>query len=796
MTSLRYFPFLRTASSLMVACALLQLSGCATDARTREAAQDLEQKGDYEGSVKLVDESLKKDPDSIVLRVQAVSDRQKAITVLVQQLKDEMLAGHMDEAHKILSRAQALDASDPRVPEAAHDLDTAEQQAAALVSAQGFFQRGDYDRSAAILAEALKANPHHAALVALQDQVQSKLRSLQVQAAQSGLAESRPISLDFQDAGLRSVLDVISRSSGLNFVIDKDVKADTKVTVYLRQAKIEDALDLITSTNQLAKKVLDSKTVLIYPNTAEKQKEYLEQAVRVFQLTSSNAKDAATFLKSMLKPRNEVFVDERSNMLAMRDSADNIAIAERLIAMFDSGTPEVLLDVQVLEVTATRLTALGIKAPTTFSLTPLAPGGAANLTLANIKNVHGSDVTVGMAGVTVNAQRQVGDVATLANPQIRARSREKASILIGDKIPLITSTSSGTGGFVSDSVTYLDVGVKLNVEPTVYANDQVAIKVQLEVSSLGNSVTTSSGTVAYQIGTRNAETLLQLQDGETQLLGGLFSKTDSTSSDRIPGLGDIPGLGRLFSSTTDTNDKSELVLAITPHILRNVHQLNGAEAETWVGTDSFQRLRPVNGVKLDGVKPSTSGTSSASGAASAGAAAGVGSSAPAAASANAVSASAPVGVQVNASSVPSDEAPAGPAISFSWDAPKPVAVGDSVTATVKVHSSLPLRGLPMDLKFDPTELELQDAQEGDYFRQGSSVTSFSKSGEPKTGTVTLAVIRNQATGATGDGAAFVLKFKALKAGAHQVVMTKATPLTLGAPAPATPVAAPLLVTVH
>jgi general secretion pathway protein D len=769
-TSVRGLP------TLLLLNALLVLGGCASDLHTREAARDLIQQGDYEESIKLVEAALEKNPESVQLRVQAVAARQKAITAILDQLRQELGTLRFEDAKKTLVRARALDANDPRVAEAGLEVETAISQNLSVQTAQALFQRGDYNRTAALISEALKSNPKHAGLLGLKAQVLARQRSLQVQAAQTGLAESRPISLDFQDAGLRSVLDVVSRSSGLNFILDKDVKGDTKVTVYLRQTKLEDALDLITSTNQLAKKVLDSKTVLIYPNTPEKQKEYLEQAVRVFQLTSSNAKDAAGFLKSMLKPRNELFVDERSNMLALRDSADNIAIAERLIATFDSGTPEVLLDVQVLEVTRTRLTALGIKAPTTFSLTPLASsggtgvGGSAALTLSRLANLHASDIGVGMAGVTINAQRQVGDVATLANPQIRARSREKASILIGDKIPVVTSTS-GNGGFVSDSVTYLDVGVKLNVEPTVYANDQVAIKVQLEVSSLGNTVKTSSGTLAYQIGTRNAETLLQLQDGETQLLGGLFSKNDSTSADRLPGLGDLPGIGRLFSSTTDTNNKTELVLAITPHILRNVHQLSSSEAETWVGTDTFQRLRSVNGIMVDTPPATSTGSPDST--------LGPGQSAPQL-----------MPARTEAGSM------ASPAITVRLDETKPAKQGELLDLVVKVQSSSPLRGIPLDIRFDPTALEFQDAQEGDYFKQGSVVTSFSKSGDAKNGLVTLAVIRNQTSGVTGEGTAFLLKFKPLRSGVHSVAITRAAPLTLGAPASVVPLPPPLTITVQ
>ena len=397
---------------------------------------------------------------------------------------------------------------------------------------------------------------------------------------------------------MRTVLDTVSRISGINFLFDRDLRSDARISVYMRQARVQDALDLITSTNQLAVKIIDSKTVMIYPNTPEKQREYQEQLVRVFYLSNADAKGAAAFLRAMLKVRDP-FVDERTNMIALRDSQENIQLAERLIAMYDSAEPEVVLEMEVLEISSTSLTNLGVQFPTSISLTPIAPSTGSSgggLTLGNIRSLTKDNIALGLGGVTVNLQRQVGDFSTLANPQIRVKNKEKAKVLVGDKIPIVTSTT-GTGGFVSDSVSYIDVGLKLDVQPTIYPDDQVSIQVGLEVSSLGSSITTSSGTVAYQIGTRNASTVLRLRDGETQLLAGLISKDESTNSNRLPILGDIPLLGRLFSSNLDNGDRKELVLAITPRIVRNLRQPSASESEIWVGTEAAPKLRPVGGLR-------------------------------------------------------------------------------------------------------------------------------------------------------------------------------------------------------
>jgi general secretion pathway protein D len=174
----------------------------------------------------------------------------------------------------------------------------------------------------------------------------------------------------------------------------------------------------------------------------------------------------------------------------------------------------------------------------------------------------------------------------LANPRIRVKNREKARVHIGDRVPVITTTAAATGGFVSESVSYLDVGLKLEVEPQIYLEDEVGIKVGLEVSNIANVVKgNNNNTLAYQIGTRNASTTLRLRDGETQILAGLISDEDRRTANRVPGLGNLPVLGRLFSSTSDNATKTEIVLLITPRLVRTLARPDARTAEFAAGTE-------------------------------------------------------------------------------------------------------------------------------------------------------------------------------------------------------------------
>ncbi|MET0383528.1 MAG: secretin and TonB N-terminal domain-containing protein [Burkholderiaceae bacterium] len=718
--------------------------------------------GRADQAVQVLESGLRENPDSVLLRSDLLQARGQAAAQAVSQAAALRAAGKLDEAQARLERTLATDPANERLIGQLSELSIERRQREASTEAQDLVARGLPEAALRRIAQSLQDNPRHAGLLELQRKLEMAQRQQLLDGAQAVLGETRPISLDFRDANLRSVLDVVSRSSGINFLFDKDVRGDARVSVYLRQAPVQDALDLITGTNGLAMKILDAKTVLIYPNTPDKQRDYEEQIVRLFYLSNADAKGAAAFLRAMLKVR-EPFVDERTNMVALRDNQHNIQLAERLIATYDSAEPEIVLEMEVIEISSTSLTNLGIQFPTSFSLTPIAPGisagasGGSGLTLGNVRSLTRDNIALGLGGVTVNLQRQVGDFTTLANPRIRVKNKEKAKVLVGDKIPVVTSTT-GTGGFVSDSVSYLDVGLKLDVQPTIYPNDEVSMQVALEVSSLGSSITTSSGTVAYQIGTRDASTVLRLRDGETQLLAGLISKDESSNSNRLPGLGDLPVVGRLFSSTLDNGDRKELVLAITPHIVRNLRQPSASESEFWVGTESAPKLRPAGGLRPVPVvvAPAASG----------------------AASAKAING----GDATDAVAAPSATKP--PAtISLRWEGPHEVHAGDRLDLQLQLSTTIALRGLPVEIRYDPKRLQFVDAEAGKLFSTDGTDSSLSKS-DDGVGTARLGVLRNAATGVAGEGPVLTIHFKAIDAGETQVDLAEAKALGLSGPVPA------------
>ncbi|WP_158218451.1 cohesin domain-containing protein [Roseateles puraquae] len=766
-------------------CALM-VTGCALDQRQRRLAEDAIAEGRLEEGMSDLARARSQRPDSVTLKVGELSLRTQLIGELIDKARAAESVGRFQEASETLQRALALEPANSRVQERLASLALAVTQKEKLDQVESLASAGRSAQALALAEQALRDTPAHAGLLAAQRGLRAKQREQEIASSQSSLAEKRPISLDFRDASLRTVLDVVSRNSGLNFVLDPAVKPEIRVTVFLKNTPVEEALDLLVNTHQLAKKVLDSKTVLIYPATPEKQKEHQEQVVRVFYLANADVRAASNFLKAMLRVKDP-YVDEKSNVLALRDSKENIVLAEKLLAVFDANEPEVLLDVEVLEVTTNRLLQLGVSPPTTFSLTPLpttpittgqtnsgsSGSTATGITLYDLlRNLDSRHVQASIGGIAVNAKSSTGDVTTLANPKLRARNREKASVMIGDKIPVVTSTI-GTGGFVSESISYQDVGLKLNVEPTIFPNDEVAIKMALEVSTLGAAVKSSGGSTAYQISTRNATTVLRLKDGETQLLAGLLSRNRESSKTGWPGLSEIPVLGRLFADHQDVNNQTELVLAVTPRVLRNVRQPLAHEAETWVGTELSPRLRPYGGFN---VAPSAE-------------------EAPPKASAQQSTEPRKAGSPRPSTSAGEPMTPGG-VFKLQLAGPAQVKSGQTFDVQLTLEASSPMRGLPAEVSFDTTRFGFVDAVEEPFFKQGDAETKFSKTIDANAGRVTLGVIRIQATGAQGQGKVATLRFKALEpSDSAEIRVTRATPLSLDAPAPAQPLPAPLVVKV-
>lgn len=580
----------------LVLSALL-LGGCAAQ-RAYRAGNELVAQDQVAAGLAKYREAVAADPGNPVYKAAYLHARDDASARLLEQADRELAGGKADLALQSYQRALAIDPANERGRAGLRQVEADRRHADMFEAAVLAFEKKDHEAARQKLGAILTERPGHEPARLLLNQVNEQAAA--APAAETALAAAfrKPISLEFREAPLRQVFEIIARHSGLNFVFDKDVKADQRTSIYLKNSTVEAAVYFLLMTNQLERQVMDGNTILIYPNIAAKLKEYQEMVVKTFFLANADAKVIANTLKTILKAR-DVVVDEKLNLVILRDSPEAIKLATRLVALQDVPESEVMLDVEVLEIKRSRVMDLGIAWPATLSFAPLKNADGTPLTIDQLRGLNSRNIGVATPSATVNANKTDGDSNTLANPRIRVRNREKAKVVIGDKVPNITTTiSPGAGGFASESVNYVDVGLTLNVEPTIYLNNEVAIRISLEVSNLVDSLTTRSGTVAYRIGTRSASTLLQLKDGENQVLAGLINNEDRTGGSKVPGIGDLPIIGRLFGSVRDSNDRTEIVLSITPRLVRNVQRPPAAASEFSAGTEASFRRRPDTAARV------------------------------------------------------------------------------------------------------------------------------------------------------------------------------------------------------
>ncbi len=594
--------------SMMTATTLAcLLAACANDAAFREGERLLAE-GKEAAGLAALEQSVARHPGNAQYRSALMRAREAQLRKGLDAADAEVRAGRLDAAaaaYRDLSR-QYVD--DVRIVSALSGLHVRLENQALLKAASVALAKNEAEAARARLRAVLARDPSNPEALRLLKQIEEKSGRVRgVDLPQLGATYRRPVSLEFRDAQLRQVFDALSRQSGLNFVFDKDVKTDQRTTVFARDTPIADALDAILATSQLAKKILNANTVLVYPNQPNKVKDYQEQVVKSFFLAHTDAKNVMALLRSMARIK-DVHVDEKLNLVVVRDTPEVVRLAEKLVNMADRPDAEVMLEVEIMEVKRSRLQDLGLQWPNQFSVLSIANVNTvttnSGATVATTTNQVPQALTVDMLkrldasniGASpnpgLNIRKDVSDVNLLANPRIRVKSREKAKVHIGDKVPVITTNTTATG-VISESVAYLDVGLKLDVEPQVGLEGDVTIKVGMEVSSIVNQVKSAAGTLTYQLGSRNANTVLRLKDGETQVLAGLISDEDRAGASKVPGLGDLPLLGRLFSSNHDELNKTEIVLTITPHILRNIERPELADAEFYAGTESQSGDQPL-----------------------------------------------------------------------------------------------------------------------------------------------------------------------------------------------------------
>ncbi len=412
-----------------------------------------------------------------------------------------------------------------------------------------------------------------------------------------------PILLEFREQPIGKLFEAIGKAAGINFIFDDKTDLKRPMTINIGNVTLEKALDILMLQTKNFYKVIDESTLLIAPDNRQKRQEYEDNVIRTFYLSNGDPKQVVTLLRSLLQSR-QIAENAALNSLTIKDTPDKTAIAEKIIDANDKAKGEVVVDVQLIEVDRNVTQNLGIDL-SSKSLSLTFKDGQQSLPLNNLSVLRqsGNWFLGVIPSVLVNFLKSNSDFKLIAQPQVRVSEGEKAEILIGDRVPIPTTsfnTSQTVGGNIVPitSFTYQNVGITLQIEPRVHHNQEVTLKIQVEVSQVTGAVSSGEGAPAQPIiGTRNIQTTIRLRDGETNLLAGLIRQEEKVDRTGVAGLTDIPGLNRVFASNSTNKKDSDILLTLTPHIIR-IPDITEEDLTTlWVGTEDNMQLRgPTRGL--------------------------------------------------------------------------------------------------------------------------------------------------------------------------------------------------------
>jgi len=466
-----------------------------------------------------------------------------------------------------------------------------EKQILTLIeTGESLIETGDFSGAKKVLQEARTLDPknntaqnHLDALIAKENQQSS-----------TGLKipSTKPVSFKFKHTSIINVFEVLSKLSGINFIFDKEM-VNSKVTMFMTDVSLNRFINVLLKTNNLAAKMVNANTMLIYPDTPAKKKEYEDLKIRTFYLADMDAQKAVTLLTKILKSKN-IIANKELNAIVIRGQKEEIEIASKIIEANDRPPAEVLLNVEILEVSRQKEKQLGLELnPASVSIgigeaTDEVDDDASIINTSSLyalQELTDKEIMLSIPTATLHLLKQDGDTKILASPQIRVKNKEKASIHIGDRIPLRTNRRVDSNGDITYDYQYQDVGVKLDAVPSINMNDEISLKIELEISALGPNIGTTDDP-QYAIKARTAKSVLTVRDGEPIIIGGLIRDDELETLRKIPYLSAIPYVGRLFTNEGRNDTKTDILMSITPVLLveQKIPQKN--VLEMWSGNES------------------------------------------------------------------------------------------------------------------------------------------------------------------------------------------------------------------
>ncbi|MGO4515417.1 cohesin domain-containing protein [Terriglobus sp. 2YAB30_2] len=758
----RSFTSLRNAAFVVT---ILAATGVAAHAQSAgsfyKRGQQAEERQDYDAAYEAYRQALAKKPRDIRYKVKTERLRFEAATAHVDRGRLVRQGGDLGGALTEFTRALQID---PANQTAQQELDITQKMAAAPPTQQ-------------------------------QQSLESGILATQAEiAGLGGPVSLKPISNDpitlrmVEDT--KNIYQAIGKAAGLNVLFDP-AYTSTRIPVELNNVSLYDALRIVGAISGTFWKPVTENTILVAQNTRNKRQDLDEMAVQTFYLTNAtqtaDTNEIVTALRNVFGTGQNVgvFAIPSQNAVVMRATPDQLLLAQKLLNDLDRTKPEVVVDVAVLEVNREKVRNLGITLPQSFAVTPVASNTSntsssssssssnssssssnsnSSLTLNQLAHLNGNNFNVAIGTGTVNALLTDSDTRILQNPRIRATDGQKATLKIGSKIPIATgSFASGTttavSALVNTQFTYIDVGVNIDMTPTVHTDRDITLKMKIEVTSQSGSVTISSVTQPI-ISQRSVEHVIQLKEGEPSILAGILTRQDSLGVSGTPGLGELPLLKYVFGSRSKTQSQDEVVFLLIPHLVREsmLSRMNTRAVDT--GTSQSIELRREAG--QDSASTRTTGAAGPGG-----------SLVPPAQRTTAAAAANAALQQLQQDGSATTSASVAAPVSFAITPGNATqAVGSTFQVAVMASNARDLYSVPLQMQFNPQVLQLVNVDSGEMLGRDGQAVALAHRDEGN-GMVTISASRPPSTkGVDGQGSICVLTFKATAAGDSNLMLTK------------------------
>jgi general secretion pathway protein D len=600
----------------------------------------------------------------------------------------------------------------------------------------------------------------------------------------------------------KNIYQAVGKAAGVNVLFDPDYTGK-RIQVDLTNVSLMEALRIVGTLSTTFWRPVTSNTIFVAANTRSKRTELDEQAVQTFYLTNAwqqnDLTDVQTAIRNIL-PNSHAYGVASQNAIVMRGTPDELLLAQKLVNDLDKARSEVVVDIAVLEVSKNWQRTLGIAWPQSATVALQSPTASTSSssssssttsttststpTLFNLAHLNSNDFAVTIGTATANALLTDSTTKTLQNPRIRSTDAQKATMKIGSRIPIATgSFQSGVG--VAAAVTplaetqfqYIDVGVNIEMTPTVHYNRDVTMKIAIEVSSESNNVTIE-GVTEPIIAQKKSEQTIRLREGEAAILGGILNQQDIQSWTGIPGLSSIPILKYLFGSKDHQITDDEIVFLLIPHVVRSpeLSATNLRPIDTGAGqqielrhistegdlSPIAQPVRPAEVQQGVGMVPGQSSAQAA---------------APDALAQMRTSAQAGPPVSTPKSAAPPGAPPAALRFSPVPSSGPSVAAGSTFQVQIVVTGARDIASVPLQLQYDPAKLSLMNVGDGDFLgRDGQAVALVHRDDGP--GTLTINASRPPgAVGVSGAGVVCVLTFQAKSPGNTPISITRPGAMT-------------------